>query len=132
MSKQENTSDRPQQPMAASTPSRITRTNPNRTPNIPPLLIDPFQTEEEKGRYATLPNKVSTLDKNVIFQDLDKKKSSVDQSNNSSRGNKAVSELQLEGEKTMGLVSNAFLVSASKFVRGGGVNNNMPTTPRKA
>jgi hypothetical protein len=74
MSRQENTSNKPQQPQTTSTPSRLARTNPNRNANNPPPFFDPFRSEEENGNCARLPNKVSALDKNVIFQDVDKSK----------------------------------------------------------
>jgi hypothetical protein len=132
MSRQENAPNRLQGLAATTTPSRITRTNPNsnqRLLNNPSPANDPSPAEEEPSKLTLLPNRVSALDKNVLYQDMDRGKPSAYQSTNSSRTNYgSTSSSVLEGEKAMGLISNVFLGSTNKFVKG---TLNNATTPVK-
>ncbi len=58
-----------------------------------------------------------------MFQDMDHTLKSTYQSTNASRNNNVPSS-SLEGDKAMGLISNVFLGSTNKFVKG---SNNNPS-----
>lgn len=127
MSKQENASSKPQGLAPSTTPSRITRTNPNSNSRLisnPPL--DPFLPTEE-SKLKNLPNKVSALDKNIMFQDMDKDKTLQNQSANSSRSANTLASNTQESDKAIGLISNVFLGATNRFVKGTLNNASTPT-----
>jgi hypothetical protein len=68
-----------------------------------------------------LPNKVSALDKNIIFQDMDKKRDANNKSTNPSSINHSISSNPnpVEANKAIGLISNVFIGATNKFMKGG-------------
>jgi hypothetical protein len=129
MSRQENAPDKPLGMASSTTPSRLARTNPNqiqRLLNHPSPPHPQFPAEDQANKVNLMPTKVSDLDKNIIFQDMDKNKTSNYQSTNSSRINSASTPNSMDSNQSIGLISNVFLGATNRFVKGVVNNANTP------
>lgn len=104
--------------------NKITRTNPYNQQTS--RLNTNSKNNTESNIIELLPNKVSALDSNVLFQDMDRvKEKNVKSTNSNSLSQSGISSVK--AEDSLGLITNVFLGATNKFVKG----SNLPSTPSK-